>query len=86
MISKCISGKRSFESQLLAEDVLIELWSKNNYSDKNAPIAIYKCDDCGQFHLTSREPMNSRLAGYLSGSTFKLDREANKWLDKLKRK
>jgi hypothetical protein len=86
MSSNCVSGKKSFQTQMLAEDVLIELWSKNNYSANNAPIAVYRCDDCGLFHLTSRGQMNERLAAYLSGNKFKLDREAAKWSDKFKKR
>lgn len=86
MINKCISGKRVFASELLAEDVLIDLWSRNGYSTGNGPIAVYRCDDCGFYHLTSTGNINAKLATYLSGSKLKLDQEANKWIDKLKKR
>jgi hypothetical protein len=82
----CISGKRVFQTEAIAEDVLIELWSKNDYSENAAPIAIYKCEDCGYYHFTSRGPMNEKLSKYLSGNKARLDREANRWLNKFKHK
>lgn len=86
MNSKCVSGKRQFSSEQLAEDVLIELWSRNDYVQEHAPVAVYKCDDCGLYHFTSRPPMNEKLAAYLNSNKLKLDKEANKWLDKFKRR
>jgi hypothetical protein len=86
MADQCLSGKKMFASQQLAEEVLIELWSKNEYASGHAPIAIYKCEDCGYYHLTSRGPMNSTLAEALSSGKLKLLREANKWTEKFKRK
>jgi hypothetical protein len=66
--------------------VLLELWSKNNYVLGQGPVNVYKCDDCGQFHMTSNGQMNERLAQYLSGKKAKFDQEASKWIDKLKHK
>jgi hypothetical protein len=84
MADKCISGKKVFATQQIAEDVLLELWTKNNYTSNHSPIAVYRCDDCGFYHLTSRPPTNERLAAYLNSSKFKLDKEANKWMNKFK--
>ncbi len=70
----------------MAEDLLIELWSKNEYSPNSAPVAIYKCDDCGLYHLTSRGPMNPKLSDAIRSGKIKLQREGNKWLDKLNKK
>lgn len=86
MANRCISGKKIFASQQLAEDVLIELWSKNEYAKGQAPIAVYKCDDCGNYHLTSQGEVNEKLRTALSSGKVKLQREANKWLDKFKHK
>ena len=82
----CISGKRQFFTEQLAEDVLIELWENNEYASGRGPVAIYKCDDCGYYHLTSKGPMNSKLAEALAEGKLKLQREAHRWLDKWKRK
>ena len=86
MKPKCVSGKKLFVSQRLAEDVLIDLWTKNEYKSGQAPIAVYKCEDCGHYHLTSRSPMNDRLTAFLASGKLKIHREANLWLNKLKKK
>jgi hypothetical protein len=86
MTNRCPSGKRIFESESFAEEALIELWSKNEYVAESAPQAVYKCDDCGNFHLTSRGPMNSKLQEAIKSGKIKLNREANKWLNKINRK
>ncbi len=84
MTARCASGKKMFASQQVAEDILIELWSKNEYHEGHAPLSVYKCDDCGYYHLTSKEPMSERLSDALKTGKIKLNREANKWLDKFK--
>jgi hypothetical protein len=85
-MSKCISGKKTFNTEAIAEDVLIELWTRNDYVDNQGPIAVYKCDDCGLYHLTSRPPMNEKLKTYLGSGQSKLDKEAFRWLGKFKKK
>lgn len=86
MTDRCVSGKKLFLSQQLAEDVLIELWTHHEYAAGQGPIAVYKCDDCGYYHLTSREPINEKLAHFLSDNKLKHIREAGKWIDKFKRR
>jgi hypothetical protein len=82
----CISGKRIFASQPMAEDALIDLWSRNEYAPGQAPVSVYKCDDCGEFHLTSRPPMNERLARAISSGEVKRQRDAHNWEQRLKKK
>jgi len=82
----CVTGKRVYLTQTIAEDVLIETRSKFEYSSGSGPIAVYNCEDCGYYHLTSRGPMNERLAKFISDGNLKREQEANRWLDKLKRK
>ena len=86
MISKCVSGKRIFQSEHLAEDALIELWIQNEYVPGRAPIAIYKCEDCGLFHLTSTGEMNPKLHDFIKSPEYKLKKEGQKWLDKFRNK
>jgi hypothetical protein len=86
MRQRCPSGKRVFSSQQIAEDVLIECWIKNDYAAGQAPVAVYQCDDCGNYHLTSGGAMNPKLSELLSDRTFKLKREAARWSEKFKRK
>jgi hypothetical protein len=83
---RCSSGKRVFESQQLAEDVLIESWIRNDYVQGQAPVGIYRCDDCGYYHFTSKGPPNPKLSEFLASDQFKRQREAARWSEKFKRK
>jgi hypothetical protein len=85
-MSTCVSNKRIYLTQSIAEDVLIELWAKYDYAANQGPCAVYKCDDCGYYHLTSTGEMNSRLAEQLANGTLKRRKEANRWTDRFKNK
>lgn len=83
---KCVSGKYRYPSQLLAEDALIELWSRNDYPAGRGPVSVYQCEDCGDFHFTSKGEMNPRLLEAIASKKISLQKEANKWLDKFKKR
>lgn len=81
----CVSGKRMFLTEQLAEDVLLETYIRYNHSSsQQGAIAIYRCDDCGQYHLTSRGPMNAKLQAAIADDSIKRQQEANHWLNKFK--
>lgn len=75
-----------YASQEIAEDVLIETWTRFEFAPNNGPVAVYRCDDCGQFHLTSRGPMNGKLEKALQEGKIQRQKEADRWLNRLKRK
>jgi ABC-type ATPase with predicted acetyltransferase domain len=81
----CSSGKKIYVQEAIAEDMLIELWSKNDYAPNQGPVAIYKCDDCGYYHHTSKGPINPKLSELLQNGTINRMREANRWSDKFKK-
>ncbi len=85
-MNRCITGKRGYASPELAEEVLIEAWTRYEYKEGQGPIAVYQCDDCGHYHLTSRGPMNERLAASLADGRVRKQKEARRWEDKLKRR
>ena len=70
----------------MAEDALIEARAKYNYAPGSGPIAVYQCEDCGFYHLTSKGKMNETLSKQLATGKIDLQKEANRWLDKLKHK
>lgn len=72
-------------SKELAEEALIGAHTAYTYANGQGPIAVYQCEDCGEYHLTSRGPMNERLAQYIAEGKLKRDKEANQWLGKLKK-
>jgi len=83
-LPKCVTGKKMYPSEQIAEDALIEARTAFDYAPNNGPIAIYKCEDCGDYHLTSRGPMNARLAALLAEGKIQKQKEANFWADKFK--
>lgn len=82
---KCVSNKKVYQTRELAEEALIEAHSQFEYKG-GGPIAVYQCEDCGYFHLTSKGQMNQRLADLLKEGKIGRAREANQWLHKIKRK
>jgi ABC-type ATPase with predicted acetyltransferase domain len=86
MTQSCVTGKKVYLTEQHAEDALIEANIQYDYSRGGGPIAVYRCDDCGYFHLTSRTPMNERLARYKAEGKLSLNQEANKWIDKFKKR
>ena len=85
MAATCPSGKKLYATAQLAEDVLIELWTRNAYHNNQGPVNYYQCEDCGNYHLTSKGSMNEKLAQYLASDQVRIQREATRWLDKLKK-
>jgi hypothetical protein len=83
-MNRCISGKRAYPTQQVAEDVLIEAWIRYDYNSNNGPMSVYKCDECGNYHLTSRGPMNERLANALGEGKIQQQKEARRWEERFK--
>ena len=81
---KCPSGKRVYDRPEWAEEALIDAHTVYEFSPGQGPQAYYLCEDCGYYHLTSRGPINERLAEALSNGTIKKMREANNWKDRWK--
>lgn len=78
----CSTGKRVYETLELAETALIDAYGKFN----RGPIAVYKCDDCGYYHFTSRGPMNEKLSAAIASGKIKEQQRANDWTDSLRKK
>jgi len=85
-MEKCVSGKRGYVSKELAEEALIEAHTHFNYPPDRGPVAVYICEDCGNYHLTSQGPMNKKLAESLEDGKIKLQKEAHHWVSKFKRR
>jgi hypothetical protein len=83
---KCISNKRVYQSHQLAVEALVSAWSRYDYAPGHGPIAVYLCEECGYFHLTSKGVMNETLARKLKEGSIKLQKEADDWLDKIKKR
>lgn len=83
---KCITHKKVYPSVEIAEDALIDAQTNFDYASRTGPIAVYHCEDCGYYHLTSKGTMNQKLKQFISEGKIKRQKEANRWLDKLNRK
>jgi uncharacterized OB-fold protein len=82
----CPSHKKMYPSQEIAEEALMEAHTRFEYGKGSGPIAVYQCDDCGHYHFTSQGNMNEKLKKYLASDKIKLQKEANKWADKFRKR
>ena len=85
-MEKCVTNKKIYPTREIAEEALIGAHIRFNYASQDGPIAVYQCEDCGRYHLTSRGPMNAKLAEQLASGKIKLQKEADQWSDKFKRR
>lgn len=82
---KCASGKRSYATAALAEEALLEAHIHFAFERASGPVTFYQCEDCGQYHLTSKGPMNERLAMLIKSGKLSRLKEAEAWARKLKK-
>jgi len=83
---KCVSNKKVYPSKEIAEDALIEAHMQFEYTRGNGPIAVYKCEDCANYHLTSQGPINPKLEQLMKDGRIDRQREANQWLRRIKKR
>ena len=81
----CVSNKKVYLTSDLAEYALIQAHIQLDFPQGNGPVAIYKCEDCGYYHLTSKGIMNEKLKAEIGNGKIGLEKEANHWISKLKR-
>ena len=72
-------AKRSYSTEELAVEALIGAHTHYHYKKGSGPVNVYKCEDCGQYHLTSREPMNEKLAAMINSGNIDRQKEADHW-------
>jgi hypothetical protein len=82
----CVTHKRLYVEYDAAVSALIEARTRFDYATNQGPVTVYKCEECGFYHLTSQGKMNETLEKYLATGKIKLQKEADRWLDKLKKK
>ena len=81
----CVSNKKVYSTREMAEEALIQAHIQFDFAKGNGPVAVYKCDDCGYYHLTSKGAMNEKLINEIKSGKVGLHKEANRWLDKFKK-
>ena len=85
-MQKCITGKKLYPTLDIAEEALIDARTTFDYAPGKGPIAVYRCEECGYFHLTSQGAMNEKLARLIAEGKIDLQKEANRWLNKMKKR
>jgi hypothetical protein len=83
---KCVSNKKVYLTEDQAEAALIDAQIHYDYRGRSGPVAVYRCDDCGYYHLTSQGPPNKKLAEMISNGKLKRLKEGDRWAEKLKKK
>ncbi|SNS69849.1 hypothetical protein SAMN05421640_0900 [Ekhidna lutea] len=84
MSDKCISGKKCFESEELAEEALIQNHIRNNYRGGEGPVNVYQCDNCGYWHFTSKGDKSEKLRDPEVLEFIERERRAFDWERKLR--
>ena len=80
----CSTKKKVYATREQAIQALLDSRVKFDFSP--GPVAVYQCDDCGYFHLTSKGPIDETLRKQLSEGKIALQKEADRWLNKLKKR
>lgn len=80
---KCISGKRCFDDEGIASEALVQHHILNEYSANQGPRNVYQCEECGNWHFTSKSK-NSLLDDPDISKRIKKEREASQWERKLR--
>jgi hypothetical protein len=80
----CPTGKRLYASESLAIDALIEAHIQFEFRPGKGPVTVYQCEECGQYHLTSKGKINDRLEKMLADGTIAKLKEANRWHSKFR--
>lgn len=80
----CSTKKTCFKNKEEAEEELINIRGRNNYSGSAGPINVYKCEFCGFYHFTSKGEANPILTKDENLTRINKVSEANFWIDKLK--
>lgn len=81
---KCRSGKTAFDSKELGEEALIQNHIRNNHREGSGPQNIYECDDCGDWHFTSRHPISELLLDESVLKRIARERLSLQWEQKIK--
>ncbi|MEQ9467884.1 MAG: hypothetical protein RLN88_10770 [Ekhidna sp.] len=84
MKSRCISGKLSFAVESLAIEALIQNHIRNSYRDGQGPVNIYLCEDCGEWHFTSKGSKHHLLNDPEVRERIDSERRAYEWEQRLK--
>jgi len=80
----CSTGKRMFDSMILAEEALIQNHVRNDYRKGEGPTNVYECNLCGAWHFTSKGEPHELLSDPEVIARIESERRAFVWEQRLK--
>ncbi len=80
-----VTRKVSFISKSLAEEALFSHHARQFHLNHTGPINVYQCDECGDWHFTSKGDPHPDLFSDDVQSRLKKEREATHWERRLRR-
>lgn len=81
----CPTKKNVYQTRDQAVHALLDARVRYDFTNGNGPVAVYQCDECGYFHLTSKGPTDEVLTKQVSSGEIARRKEAARWLDKFKK-
>ena len=78
-MDKCVSGKRIYASEDVALEALIQHHIINNYRANEGPINVYECQDCTNWHFTSKGKKHSAFDDPDILRTIEREKRAHNW-------
>lgn len=80
----CPTGKTSFHTEELALEALIQNHIRFQHRKGAGPQNIYQCDDCDDWHFTSRLPSHPSLLDPETQKRIVEESRAKDWEDRLR--
>ena len=79
MLVNCVTGKVCYETRDEAIQALINNWIEKNHRIGMGPINVYKCPECGNWHLTSKGSKAAELIEALENGKIERERKMLDW-------
>ncbi|MFM7193717.1 MAG: hypothetical protein ACKOYP_02915 [Bacteroidota bacterium] len=84
MVRSCKSGKQLYPDEPTALVALLEVWGRTPFRAGEGPKTVYRCEDCGNWHFTSKGATHPELEAYMRSPEFLLKRKASDWEDRFR--
>lgn len=80
----CPSGKSSFQSEEIALEALVQNHIRFQHRKGAGPQSVYQCDECDNWHFTSRLPSHPTLLDSETQRRIANESRAQNWEHKLR--
>lgn len=75
----CVTGKTCYATEELAKEALIQNHIRNGHRTGSGPINYYKCNDCGNWHFTSKGNPHPMFSDAQTMNKIKKERLVQSW-------